>query len=179
MGDVPSQQEEALQARALDRIEQGLLPREKPTRMWGGRGAGLPCSLCDEPISASEPEMELEYDEPAPTVRFHLRCQSIWDRARQVPDASQWVSVEREMPPLYTVVEARISLGNGARSLILNVMRVCDGETGPVVWLNATTNSALPESWRPVQWRRWRTEPPAESAASRDAVPVPGRHRRA
>jgi hypothetical protein len=155
MGDMTKQQEEALQARARARIAQGSLPREKPTRMWGGHGTGLPCSLCDQPISNSEPEMELEYEPsaPVPTVRFHLRCQSIWDGARQVPDASQWISVEQEMPPLHTTVEARITLGGGARSLILNVMRVCDGETGPVVWLNATTNSGLPESWQPVQWR--------------------------
>jgi hypothetical protein len=173
MGDMTPQQEEALQTRAHDRIEQGLLPREKPTRMWGGRGSGLPCSLCDKPISESEPEMELEYEAQSPSIRFHLRCQSIWDGARQVPDASQWISVEQEMPPLHTLVEARISLGGGARSLILNVMRVCDGETGPVVWLNATTNSELPDSWRPVQWRSLQTEPPAQPAAA------PGRTRRA
>jgi hypothetical protein len=155
MGDMSKQQEEALQTRARERIAHGALPREKPTRIWGGHGSGLPCSLCDEPISNSEPEMELEYEPPGrlPTIRLHLRCQSIWDGARQVPDASQWISVEQEMPPLHTTVEARITLGGGARSLILNVMRVCDGETGPVVWLNATTNSGLPDSWRPVQWR--------------------------
>jgi hypothetical protein len=155
MGDMTKEQEEVLQARARQRIAQELLPREKPTRMWGGRGSGMACSLCDNPISETEPEMELEYDATArmPTVRFHLRCQSIWDAARQVPDASQWISIEDEMPPLHRVVEARISLGGGARSLILNVMRICDGDTGPVVWLNATTNSELPEAWRPIQWR--------------------------
>lgn len=164
MGDMTQQQEEALQTRARERIEQGVLPREKPTRMWGGRGSGLPCSLCDEPIAETEPEMELEYEARAPTVRFHLRCQSIWDGARRVPDASRWISVEQELPPLHTMVEARISLGGGTRSLILNVMRVCDGETGPVVWLNATTNSGLPDSWQPVQWRSLQIEPPARPA---------------
>ena len=154
MGDVDQQNEEALLIRARERIDQQLLPREKPARMWGGRGTGLPCCLCDAPIADSEPEMELEYEAPAPlaTVRFHLRCQSIWDVARQVPKSSQWISMQRELPPLHTMVEARISLGE-ARSLILNVMRVCDGETGPVIWLNATTNGTLPEAWRPVEWR--------------------------
>jgi hypothetical protein len=166
MGDMPSEQEEALQKRARERIEQGLLPREKPTRLWGGHGSGQSCSLCDQPISDTEPEMELEYETTArvPTVRFHLRCQSLWDAARQVPDASQWISVEQEMPPLHTTVEARISLGGGTRSLILNVMRVCDGETGPVVWLNATTNSGLPDSWQPVQWRSLQAAAPPEPA---------------
>jgi hypothetical protein len=175
MGDMTPQQEEALQKRARERIEQGLLPREKPTRLWGGHGSGLPCSLCDRPISDSEPEMELEYETAGrmPTVRFHLRCQSSWDAARQVPDASHWISVEQEMPPLHTTVEARISLGGGTRSLILNVMRVCDGETGPVVWLNATTNSGLPDSWRPVEWRSLQVAAPAP------LVPSPGLTRRA
>jgi hypothetical protein len=168
MGDMTQQQEEALQKRARERIEQGLLPREKPTRLWGGHGSGASCSLCDLPIANSEPEMELEYEPPTriPTVRFHLRCQSIWDGARQVPDASQWISVEQELPPLYTMVEARISLGGGPRSLILNVMRVCDGETGPVVWLNATTNSALPDSWQPVQWRTVQVTAPESTPTS-------------
>ncbi len=154
MGDIAKENEEALEARARQRIEQELLPREKPARMWGGRGTGLQCCLCDLPILESEPEMELEYEPPArlTAVRFHLRCQSIWDVARQVPKPSQWISLRSEPPPLHTVVEARISLG-GSRSIILNVMRVCDGDTGPVVWLNATTNERLPEAWRPVEWR--------------------------
>ena len=154
MGDVAQENEEALQARARQRIEQAQLPREKPARMWGGRGTGLACNLCDAPILESEPEMELEYEVGArqPTVRFHLRCQTLWDVARQVVSPSQWISLEHQMPPLHTVVEARISLGS-ARSLILNGMRICDGETGPVVWLNATTNGQLPEHWHPVEWR--------------------------
>jgi hypothetical protein len=174
MGDVTEEYEQALQARARQRIEQNLLPREKPTRMWGGRGSGVACSLCDAPILESEPEMELEYEATArmPTVRFHLRCQTIWDVARQVPTPSHWIPLEHQMPPLHTVVEARISLGS-ARSLILNVMRICDGETGPVVWLNATTNAQLPENWRPVEWRSLpgpvQDETPAAETDPRDA----------
>lgn len=163
MGDTSKQNEEALRERARQRIELGLLPRERATRIWGGRGTGVTCSLCDKPILDTEPEMELEYDSPsvAGAVRFHLRCQSIWDLARQT---SQWLSVDEQLPPLHVLVEARVSLG-GTRALILNVMRVCDGETGPIVWLNATTNGQLPPAWRPVEWR-----PPQSS----DAPMLPG-----
>jgi hypothetical protein len=63
-------------------------------------------------------------------------------------------------------VEARISLAGGARSLILNVMRICDGETGPIVWLNATTNSELPEAWRPMQWRGLPITSPAPATVA-------------
>jgi len=158
--------DEHLRALARYRIEQNLLPREKPVRMWGGRGTSLPCSLCDQPILETEPEMELEYESAGTSsaTRFHLRCQSMWDVARQALKQSlkpsQWIPVAEEMPPLHTVVEARLSLG-GTRAVILNIMRVCDGNTGPVVWLNATTNGQLPDAWEPVEWRDVAGQPRA------------------
>ncbi len=153
---------ESLRARARERLEQLVLPRTKPARTWGGRGTGQHCSLCDEPILASEPEMELEYETVAPVqiVRFHLQCQSAWEAERHGPRVAAWTPVDIELPPLHSIVEARISLGEG-RVLILSIMRVCDGDSGPVVWLNATTNSQLPEHWRPVEWRALPTEQPA------------------
>ena len=176
MGGPSQQGLEELRARARERIEQQLLPRAKPARMWGGRGTGLACNLCDAPILQSEPEMELEYETPAaiPVVRFHLHCQTVWEAERQPPRLSSWTPVERELPPLHAIVEARLALGEG-RSVILNVMRVCDGETGPVVWLNATTNSQLPETWRPVEWRSLASAPatpaiePTHAATNRRA----------
>jgi hypothetical protein len=165
---------ESLRARARERIEQQVLPRTRPARTWGGRGTGQHCSLCDEPILDSEPEMELEYESAAPVqqvVRFHLQCQSAWEAERQGPRSSAWTSVDAELPPLHATVEARISLGEG-RVLILSVMRVCDGESGPVVWLNATTNSQLPEKWIPVEWRAL----PAQHAAPvTETKPAPRR----
>lgn len=156
---------ETLRARARERIAQQVLPRTKPARTWGGRGTGQHCSLCDEPILESEPEMELEYEAAAPAqvVRFHLQCQSVWEAERQGPRPASWTSVDAELPPLHAVVEARISLGEG-RVLILSVMRVCDGESGPVVWLNATTNSQLPENWRPVEWRLLALQQPLSAS---------------
>ena len=165
---------ESLRVRARERMEQRLLPRTKPSRTWGGSGTGLHCSLCDEPILESEPEMELEYEAAAPmqVVRFHLQCQSVWEAERLGPKGSPWTAIEAELPPLHSVVEARLSLGEG-RVLILNVMRVCDGESGPVVWLNATTNSQLPDNWRPVEWRMPGVQPPA--AAVTESKPAPRR----
>ena len=97
--------------------------------------------------------MELEYEgsEPRGVVRFHLQCQSVWDEMRHARDTA-WTLVASELPPLLRVVEARLSL-NQQRSIILNVMRVNHGDTGPIVWLNATTNSPLPQNWLPVEWR--------------------------
>jgi hypothetical protein len=153
MSDPITSGRESLRDAARQRIEQLRLPSRKPTRIWGGRGTGLPCSLCDKPILDTEPEMELEYADAAAgaTVRFHLQCQSVWDEVRQMR-TSPWTLVSTSLPPLFQIVEARIALG-AARSVILSVMRVNHGDTGPLVWLNTTTNSALPENWRPVEWR--------------------------
>ena len=168
--------QETLRARARERIAQQTLPRTKPARTWGGRGTGQHCSLCDEPILDTEPEMELEYEAatPAQVVRFHLQCQSAWEAERQGPRPHAWTSVDAELPPLHAMVEARISLGEG-RVLILSVMRVCDGETGPVVWLNATTKSQLPENWRPVEWRALDLQQPPAPSASSVSMPAPWR----
>jgi hypothetical protein len=141
--------------------------------MWGGHGSGLVCSLCDVPILETETEMELEYEGSVENsvVRFHLQCQSIWESARRVPSASSWRSVEREPPPLHAVVEARLSMGE-SRVIILNVIRICDGETGPVVWLNATTNSPIPDTWSPLEWR---SPTVAENATPAAAATQPAR----
>jgi hypothetical protein len=153
MGDPTQPGRDALRDAARERIEQSRLPRNKPARMWGGRGTGQICSLCDQPILDSEPEMELEYEGAAvlSVVRFHLQCQSVWDEVRQ-SRTSPWTLVSMELPPLLHEVEARIAL-NESRSVILTVMRVNHGDTGPIVWLNPTTNSPLPPNWHPVEWR--------------------------
>jgi hypothetical protein len=157
MGDPSQQGRDALRDAARERIEQARLPKNKPSRMWGGRGSGQACSLCDRPILDTEPEMELEYESAASqageatVVRFHLQCHSVWDEMRQAR-TSPWTLVSHELPPLLHIVEARLSISQ-QRSIILNVMRVNHGDTGPVVWLNATTNSPLPPNWQPVEWR--------------------------
>ena len=153
MGDPTQQGRDALRDTARQRIEQAQLPRSKPSRIWGGRGSGQTCSLCDKPILDTEPEMELEYDsEPSQAVvRFHLQCQTVWDEVRQAR-SSPWTLVSDELPPLLHIVEARLSLSQ-QRAIILNVMRVNHGDTGPIVWLNATTNSPLPPNWQPIEWR--------------------------
>lgn len=155
MGDPPSidKNEELLRTRARERIASGELPRAKPARSWGGRGSGLACSLCDQPIADTGPEMELEFDgtASATTVRFHLQCQIIWDSVRRTPAESGWTSVEKRMPPFDTVVEARVSL-SGSRTIILGVV-LTRSRGSESVWLNATTTSPLPAAWRPLEWR--------------------------
>jgi hypothetical protein len=68
---------------ATERIAEGRLPSAPPERIWGGRGAGEICALCDKPILADEVEYELEaYANGAKQAfRFHILCQSVWQLA--------------------------------------------------------------------------------------------------
>ena len=69
--------ETALRLLAIRKIETGALPRTAPESAFAGKGAGLPCSLCEQTITANE--YEFEYANGGGEVaRFHLRCQEIW-----------------------------------------------------------------------------------------------------
>lgn len=157
----PSEKDlEALRIRARERIEQGLLPRAKAVRTWGGLGSGLRCDLCDAAITASEPEFELQIDLAlsAESVRFHRQCHTIWNEAREQHQRGGWRSVEHDPPPIGALVEARISLGE-TRSVILSITRLAELQpttTEPDAsggWINATTGGPLPIGWRPLEWR--------------------------
>ena len=158
--------QDTLGARAREQVEQGLLPRAKAARSWGGRGSGLPCSLCDTPILATEPEMELEFDGAASArvLRFHLQCQSAWDMARREPAADAWTDISANLPPFDAVVEARLNMG-ASRSVILGVVRARTPD-GAGCWMNATTQAPLPPAWLPVEWRYPADAEPAELLAS-------------
>jgi len=69
--------ETALRLLAKRKIETGTLPREAPESAFAGKGSGLSCSLCEQPIAASEYEFEYASD-GGEVPRFHLRCQEIW-----------------------------------------------------------------------------------------------------
>ena len=69
--------ETALRRLAVHKIEDGALPRTAPQTAFGGKGDGLPCSLCEQPIAASD--YEFEYAVSADEIRrFHLRCHDVW-----------------------------------------------------------------------------------------------------
>jgi hypothetical protein len=165
--------QEALTARARERIEQGQLPSARAARSWGGRGSGLACSLCDTPILETEPEMELEFDGAvsARALRFHLQCQSAWEIARRAPVQAEWTPMGQALPPFDAVVEARLTM-SGGRPVILGVVRV-RSRGDDAAWMNATTNSPLPDAWTPLEWRYppglEPAQSPAESAAPKRA----------
>lgn len=169
--DHKDKNQDSLRARACERLEKGLLPSTKAARTWGGRGSGLACSLCDRPILESDPEMELEFEGTATAraLRFHLQCHSIWESERSAPTRVVWTAVEKALPPFGAVVEARLDIGAG-RMVILSVLYLRAGGDEPC-WVNATTDSPLPETWHPVEWRHVAesSEPHAETSATKRA----------
>jgi hypothetical protein len=75
-----SKLEAELRPIARERIASGQLPREAPSRIWGGHGTGQLCALCDKPIERDEVEYEVEehIDGTVQLFRFHMVCQSVW-----------------------------------------------------------------------------------------------------
>jgi hypothetical protein len=77
---------------ARERIDEGLLPRTLPRRVWGSpRGAGELCSLCDRAISPYQSVLELD---GRPELQFHVACHAIWEqecraRARRAGQAQR------------------------------------------------------------------------------------------
>ena len=73
--------------RITDKLWLGALPAEAPVRMWAGSGSGLACDGCEEMITASQPEHEVEMPD-GHTLRFHVACAGVWGVLRQsLPDA--------------------------------------------------------------------------------------------
>jgi len=74
-----TQLEQELRLLARDRIQKTRLPRAVPTRMWGGKGEGRLCALCDQPITSGHSELEVErIDGGSESLFFHVLCQSLW-----------------------------------------------------------------------------------------------------
>lgn len=72
--------ETALRLLARRKIEAGALPRGASEHVFAGKGSGLPCSLCERPITANDYEFEYG-DGGGRAPRFHLRCHELWRSA--------------------------------------------------------------------------------------------------
>jgi hypothetical protein len=81
MTDRPKADSATLLDRAQRAIEDRQLPPGVSTRVWGGRGSGLPCSLCGQPIDSNDVEIELDGVGASAGVRFHSRCHLVWQQA--------------------------------------------------------------------------------------------------
>jgi hypothetical protein len=62
----------------------GKLPTRPPDRVWGGRGEGAECSICDIPVQRDDVELELEFIRAGEITTHHLHvdCFTAWERER-------------------------------------------------------------------------------------------------
>jgi hypothetical protein len=83
MSDEPQ-----LRAKVSQHLSEQKLPSRAPDRIWGGPGVGAPCAVCEQPVTRSEMEFEVEFarDGSAPhfdVFHVHLRCFAVWELVRR------------------------------------------------------------------------------------------------
>jgi hypothetical protein len=83
---VPSH--ENLRRMVRQRLAERTLPRTTPRRVWGGAGLGLPCSICELPVTADQSELQVEFaddHQDAPMLQvlhLHTACFAVWELER-------------------------------------------------------------------------------------------------
>jgi hypothetical protein len=63
------------------RIAAGILPTDKPKKMWVGKGTGKSCDACDLVVTPADVEYETDFTDGR-TVRFHQPCLAVWHEER-------------------------------------------------------------------------------------------------
>jgi len=62
-----------------EKFDTGVLPFERPLKLWVGFGNGKLCTVCERPILPVQAEYELRYDDGRTGTRFHLGCYDLWE----------------------------------------------------------------------------------------------------
>ena len=57
------------------------LPEQPPGKVWVGHGNGRTCDACDQPITPSDLQYEVDLS-GGQTLRFHSKCLAAWHQAR-------------------------------------------------------------------------------------------------
>ena len=69
------------------KIAAGLLPRDRPQKVWVGPGSDKACDACEQPITKEQ--REYEFDPPGwPTIRLHSECLGLWHVERMKINAA-------------------------------------------------------------------------------------------
>jgi hypothetical protein len=80
--------ESPLAVKARDAIQSGRLPARTPNRTFGGPGSDVTCTICGEPVTRTQMEIEIEFNRHGTTPgldRYHLhtKCFSAWESERK------------------------------------------------------------------------------------------------
>lgn len=68
----------ALRSRIRQDLKNGHLPVMLPKQIAAGYGSGRVCDVCDQPITTTQIECEVDDDRDGRRLRFHLGCNLIW-----------------------------------------------------------------------------------------------------
>jgi hypothetical protein len=86
--------ERALRETIRQRLQDGTLPRVKPSATWGGPGTGRPCRACARTITQDDMEFEVEFAVEGPASQvlrsdpqvlyLHAACFAAWELEREL-----------------------------------------------------------------------------------------------
>lgn len=68
----------ALRMRVRQLIDQGRLPLMIAQRIGAGYGSGCLCAACEQPITSTQVEYEVEDESTDRRLRFHMGCHVVW-----------------------------------------------------------------------------------------------------
>lgn len=82
--------EPILREKARAVVQAGKLPARTPDRVWGGRGGGTQCTVCELPVTPEQTEFEIEFVQEsdatysyAEKFHLHIRCFAAWEFERR------------------------------------------------------------------------------------------------
>jgi hypothetical protein len=67
----------ALRSRIRQDLKNGHLPVMLPRQIAAGYGSGWACDVCDQPITTTQIECEVD-DDRGRRLRLHLGCNLVW-----------------------------------------------------------------------------------------------------
>ncbi len=68
----------ALSLRVRQQLNNGQLPVMLPEQIAAGYGSGRACDVCDQPITSTQIECEVDDARDGRRLRFHVGCHLIW-----------------------------------------------------------------------------------------------------
>lgn len=79
--------EDVLRAQARAAVQEGKLPARSPDRVWGGPGIGASCAICGSPVTKTEKEFEVQFEQDGggglDKFHLHIRCFAAWEFERR------------------------------------------------------------------------------------------------
>jgi len=93
---MPPASKAALRNLVRQALAAGTIPNRRPDRTWGRPGVGAPCSICGDPVPATEMEYEVQFarDGKNPGLdnfHVHTRGAAVWEleRCRRRPKTTR------------------------------------------------------------------------------------------